>query len=225
MMSIFSEPEEEDPDYMKVDNSVLTYEQHEVAKKLSSMIDVQVDKKTGMTTVTLTMDDPLICAQLADTVCRRLREFVFEYRTEKERMNFEYYEAMCDSTYRTMVNAQAAYAASLDNNQSVILQRVSVRSQRLEQEANVASQVYQQMVQQREMSRAQLQEVKPVFAVVEPATVPILPKNSRKNTCILVTFAGFLLASVWYLFGKEYYENLVSDLKGKMKQEDVKNEA
>lgn len=206
-------PEDEDEDYLVVDESRLTKEQYFTMMKLQKMISVEVDKKTAITSVSVTMDDPLMCAQLADTVCRRLRDFVFDYRTEKERQNLEYYEAMCDSTYRTMVEAQAAYAASMDNNHNVILQKVSVQRQRLEQEASVASQVYQQMVQQREMSRANLQQVKPVFAIVEPATFPQLPVNSRKKTVLMFMFLGFVLSLGWYVIGKEYYNLYVEELK------------
>lgn len=216
MKSIFGDDEIEDPDYLRVNNSQLTYEQSLVLRKLRGIIGVDVDKKTGITTLSLSMNDPLMCTQLADTVCRKLREFVFDYRTQKERRNFEYYEAMCDSTYKIMVDAQAAYAASVDNNQSVILQKVNMRSQRLEQEATVASQVYQQMVQQREMSRAQLQDMKPVFAVVEPASMPQLPSNSRKKTCMTITFLGFALACAWFAIGKEYYDLMKKEIKEKI---------
>lgn len=209
---------EEDAGYLVVDNSKLTKEQFEILTKLQKMISVSVDKKTGITIVSVEMNDPLMCAQLADTVCQRLQDFIYTYRTEKERQTFEYYEAMCDSTYKTMVETQAAYASSVDNNQNVILQKVSIRSQRLEQEAAVASQVYQQMVQQRELSRAHLQEVKPVFAVVEPSSLPQLPVNSRKNTCISVTLAGFLLACLWFVIGKEYCGLIMSEIKNTLKR-------
>lgn len=216
--SIFGvDKDKEDKDYLVVDESRLTKEQYFTLLKLQKKISVNVDKKTAMTSVSVSLDDPLMCAQLADTVCRRLRDFVFNYRTEKERQNLAYYEAMCDSTYRTMVEAQAAYAASMDNNHNVILQKVSVQRQRLEQEASVASQVYQQMVQQREMSRANLQQVKPVFAVVEPATLPLLPKNSRKNTVLMFMFLGFVLSFSWYVVGKEYYNLYAEELKEMLK--------
>lgn len=212
--SIFgSDKDEEDTDYLVVDESRLTKEQYFTMLDLQQKISVDVDKKTAMTTVSVFLDDPLMCAQLADTVCRRLRDFVFNYRTEKERQNLAYYEAMCDSTYRTMVEAQAAYAASVDNDHNVILQKVSVQRQRLEQEASVASQVYQQMVQQREMSRANLQQVKPVFAIVEPATLPQLPINSRKKTVLTFVFLGFLLSFSWYVVGEEYYNFYVGEFK------------
>lgn len=215
MESIFGE-KVEDPDYLVVNIDRLTREQGDVLKKMRKMISVNVDKKTAMTTVSVSMEDPLMCAQLADTVCRRLREYVFDYRTEKERLNFEYYQALCDSTYQKMVEAQAAYAESQDKNQGVLLQKVSVRSQRLEQEVSIASQVYQQMVQQREMSRAQLQEVKPVFAVVEPATLPLRPANSRKNTCIVITFLGFILAFGWYVILKDLIASYLPEIKAKI---------
>lgn len=209
---------EEDPDYMKTNVSILTSEQNKVVENLRKLIAADVDKKTAMTTISVSLDDPLMCSQLADTVCRRLREYVFKYRTEKEQENFDYYEALCDSTYKKMTEAQAAYAASMDNNHNVILQTVAVRRERLQQEASLASQVYQQMVQQREISRARLQEMKPVFAVVEPSTYPQKPTNSRKKTVLMFGFFGFFLATAWYVLGKEYYDQYLPMVKEMIKK-------
>lgn len=201
--SLFGE-KERDPEYLKVNPSLLTKEQEGVVKYLQKHISVSVEKKTAMTTILVSLDDPMMCAQLADTVCRHLRDYVFAYRTEKERNTLSYYEALCDSTYQTMVAAQTAYAANLDNDHSIILQSVNARRQRLQQEAEMASQVYQTMVQQREMSRARLQQLKPVFAVVQPAVTPLRPANSRRNTCIVITFIGLLFSSLWYIVLKDW---------------------
>lgn len=217
--SIFGE-EEEDPNYMKANVSLLTKEQQKVVKYMrEKLVSADVDKKTAMTTISVVMDDPLMCSQLADTVCRRLREYVFTYRTEKEQQNFDYYEALCDSTYQVMAAAQAAYAAAVDNNQSLIRQTVAVRRERLQQEASMASQIYQQMVQQREVSRAHLQEMKPVFAVVEPGTYPQRPMKSRAKTVLLWGFMGFFLATAWFVLGKEYYDKYLPEAKAMLKQQ------
>lgn len=215
--SIFG-AEEEDPEYLRANVSLLTKEQQKVVKFMRErMISADVDKKTAMTTISVSMDDPLMCSQLADTVCNRLREYVFAYRTEKEQQNFNYYEALCDSAYRAMTEAQAAYAAAIDNNQSLIRQTVAVRRERLQQEASMAVQIYQQMVQQREVSRARLQEMKPVFAVVEPGTYPQKPANSRTKTVLMWGFFGFFLASFWFVLGKEYYDIYMSKLREMLK--------
>lgn len=210
---------QEDPNYMKANVSLLTKEQQKVVKFMrEKMVSADVDKKSAMTTISVAMDDPLMCSQLADTVCRRLREYVFTYRTEKEQQNFDYYEALCDSTYEVMAAAQAAYAAAVDNNQSLIRQTVAVRRERLQQEASMAAQIYQQMVQQRELSRSRLQEMKPVFAVVEPGTYPEKPANSRRKTVLLWGFMGFFLSAAWFLLGKEYYDKYLPEVKAMLKQ-------
>lgn len=215
--SIFGE-KEEDPDYMKANVSILTREQNIVVERMRKFITADVDKKTAMTTITVSLDDPMMCSQLADTVCLRLREFVFKYRTEKEQKSFDYYSALCDSAYQKMTEAQATYAAAVDNNHNVILQTVAVRRERLQQEASLASQVYQQMVQQREISRARLQEMKPVFAVVEPGTYPQRPANSRVKTVLMFGFFGFFLSAFWYLIGKEYYMKYFPMVKDMLKK-------
>ena len=214
--SIFG-AKEEDPNYLDTNVSLLTKEQQKVVEGLRRLIAADVDKKTAVTTLSVTMDDPLMCAQLADTVCSRLQDFVFTYRTEKEQQNFDYYEALCDSAYQKMSEAQAAYAASMDNNHSVIMQSVAIRRERLQQEASMASQIYQQMVQQRELSRARLQELKPVFAVVEPGTFPFKPTKSKRKTVMMFGFFGFFLATAWYVLGKEYYDQYLPKVKEMLK--------
>lgn len=179
----------------------LTPRQGYAVKALRSAVATSVDKKTGVTTIGVTLDDPMIVKQLADTVCQRLQDFVTEYRTRKATADYEYYVQMADEAHAELVRAQAAYAARVDYDRSVILQSVNSERQRLENEAQLANQIYSQMAQQREMAKAKIQEVKPVYAVVQPATVPLRASNSRAKVCIVWFFVGFLLACVWVAFG------------------------
>lgn len=211
--------EEEEEDSFSI--SSLTKEQSRAVEKMRKRLSADVDKKTGVTSLSLTFDDPLMAVQLADTVCRRLQEYVFEYRTQKERDNLKYYSDLTDSAYVQLVAAQAAYAQSVDNDHSVILQSVSVRRQRLQNEMNLREQVYSQMLQQRELVRGRVQEMKPVFAVVEPATFPQYPVRSRAKTCIMITFLGFVAACAWFLFGAPFYASMKEKLSAKKEDEKV----
>ena len=125
--SIFSSEDEEEDNTLNI--SYLSEEQSKVVEALQKMISADVDKKTGITQIAVRMDDPMMVTQLADTVCRRLQEYVFDYRTQKERENFDYYSQLADSALEKLVAAQAAYAQSMDNDHSVILQSVSVKKQ------------------------------------------------------------------------------------------------
>lgn len=191
----------------------LTPRQGEAVGALRSAINTTVDMKTGVTTINVVMDDPMIVKQVADTVCQRLQDFVIKYRTKKATADYEYYVELADEAYRKLVKAQAAYAARVDYDRSVILQSVSTARQRLQDEANLANQIYSQMAQQRELAKAKIQEMKPVYAVVQPATVPLRPSNSRARVCMIFFFAGFFLACLWVAVGEDMVKKFRRSLK------------
>ena len=74
---------------------------------------------------------------------------------------------------------------------------------------NLAYQVYSQVAQQLQVARAKIQEEKPVFAVVEPATVPLQPSGtSRKVILVGIIFLAVCGTGAWKLLGLTYWELL-----------------
>lgn len=215
--------DQEEEDDAAVNISQLTKAQAGAVKTLAANISADVDKKTGVTTINVVMDDRLMATQLADTVCRRLQEYVIVYRTQKATDDFNYYVKLADEAHDKLVQAQAAYASSVDHERNIILQSVTSRRERLRQEADLASQIYSQMAQQRELARAKIQEEKPVFAVVQPATMPQTPMNSRKKTVLIWGFLGFFLACAWVGFGKDFLSKMRGSVKERL-AEDTKDE-
>lgn len=214
--SIFGKPEEESSDSIIV--SQLSKKQNGVVMALQKAITADVDKKTGITTISVTLDDKLMATELADTVCARLQNYIDLYRTKKERENLDYYTKLAEEAHEKLVKAQAAYASSMDYDRDVTLLSVSNRKDLLQQEADLANQIYSQMAQQREMARAKVQEMRPVFAVIEPATLPQTPTKSRKNTVLAFGFVGFLLSAGWYLIGKDFLEENLKTVKEKISE-------
>lgn len=189
-----------------LDESRLTPRQSFCVKALAGAISADVDKKTGVTTVRVIMDDPLIAVQLADTVLSRLQSYVANYRTKKAIDDYNYYVMLADESYKEVVRTQAAYAASVDYDRSVILQSVNSEKQRLQNEANLANQVYSQIVQQRELAKAKIQEDKPVYAVVQPAVLPQRSMESRVKTVLIWGVMGGFLACAWAAFGEDFWK-------------------
>lgn len=190
-----------------------------VVKKLSMCIGAEVDKKTGVTTISVSLDDPLMTKQLADTVCTRLQEYVSDYRTKKATSDYNYYVLLANEAHEELVKAQAAYARSVDYDRSVILQSANSEKERLREEASLANQIYSQMAQQRELARAKIQEERPVYAVVQPATLPQRPVNSRAKRVLIWGFLGGFLAVAWYGFGADFLKKTRSEVKEKMEEE------
>jgi uncharacterized protein involved in exopolysaccharide biosynthesis len=214
-------PKKDEKPYTGVkDATELTPKQAAVVKALSMSVSANVDKKTGVTTISVTTDDRLMSKQLADTVCTRLQAYITDYRTKKATADYEYYVMLADEAHEELVKAQAAYARSVDYDRSVILQSATAQKDRLREEVTLANQIYSQMAQQRELARAKIQEEKPVYAVVQPAVLPQSPINSRAKRVLIWGFVGGFLAVAWYGFGADFWKKMRSDVKEKMDEEE-----
>ena len=219
--SIFSHDDEEEemPGDKPLDVSHLTKAEAGVVRYLAKSIGVDVDKKTGITSLVVSLEDPMVVTAIADTVCQRLQDYVTEYRTKKAKQDLEYYTKIAYRAKQNLVDAQTAYSQSVDFDHSVILQTIKSEKQRLQSEANLAQQVYEQMEQQRVFAKAKVQELKPAFAVIQPATMPLRPSGtSRKMIVLAFMFVGFVAASVWKLFLKDFLSNLKAQVKEKKRE-------
>lgn len=202
-----------------VDATELPPKLAEVVKALSKSISADVNSKSGIITISVTMDDRMMAKQLADTVCSRLQAYVSEYRTQKAQNDYEYYVTLAQEAREIQIKAQAAYARSVDYDRSVILQSKNSEKERLRADANLASDIYARIAQQRELARAKIQEEKPVYAVVQPATLPMHPINSRTMRTLVWCFVGAFLSLVWYGFAEDVFKKLLADIKERLDNE------
>lgn len=187
----------------------LTKDETDIATALSERIEVSVDKKTGVTTLTVTMQDPLISATLTDTVTAYLQRYITDYRTNKARQDLAYAEKIYEEAQKDYFEAQQKYANYVDANLNIVLNRVRTEQERLQNEMNLAYNLYTQTAQQLQMAKAKVQEITPVYTVVQPATVPLLPVKPRKIMVlfVFVFFAGAGTAG-WILYGRDFLKGM-----------------
>ncbi len=195
----------------KTDAFQLTTKEAVIARALKGRIQANVDNKTWVTSLTVTMQDPLISATIADTVTRNLQNYVVEYRTSKARKDLEYAEKLYLEAQQKYYEAQQKYAVYTDGNQNVVLQSYLTEKIRLQNEMNLMYSVYTQVAQQLQAAKAKVQEITPVFKIVEPASVPLHASKPGK-TMILVgfVFLAGVLSSAWIIF-----KSLVGDWRKK----------
>lgn len=205
VISWFKADEEEDA-IVEVNPFQLTKKQAKIVKALRKQILTTVDKKTGVTSVSVTMQDPVTAAMVADTVILKLRQHITKYRTSKAQEDYEYWEQLYAQRQQEYYDAQQRYARYVDANKNVILQSVLTERERLQSEMQLAYQIYSNVATQMQMARAKVQEAKPVFAVVEPASVPLKSSGtSRKMIVLQWIFLAVFATAAWVLFGKDFY--------------------
>ena len=98
---------------------------------LKKMITASVDKKTSMTSVTVTCQNPKVAAVVADSVVNKLQEYIIGYRTSKAKEDCLYLEKLFKERQLEYYAAQQKYADYLDSHDNIILQSVRAEQERL----------------------------------------------------------------------------------------------
>ena len=204
--SLFTENEDESDFSDKVSQGTIELSKKESQKieSLKKKIAASVDKKTSMTTVSVTLQHPKVAAVVADSVVKKLQEYIIDYRTSKSKEDCLYLEKLFKERQQEYYEAQKKYADYMDSHDNIILQSVRTEQERLQNDVSLAYQVYSQVASQLQVARAKVQEEKPVFAVVEPAVVPLYPSGtSRKVYVLAFVFLSVCFVVFWNLFGKD----------------------
>ena len=205
--SLFTENEDEPISSDKVSRGAIELSKKETEKieSLKKKIVASVDKKTSMTSVTATFQDSKVAAVVADSVVKKLQEYIIDYRTSKFKEDCLYLGKLFKERQQEYYEAQKKYADYQDSHDNLILQSVRAEQERLQNDMNLAYQVYSQVAGQLQVARAKVQEEKPVFAVVEPAVVPLEPSGtSRKVYVLAFIFLSVCIVIFWNLFGKDF---------------------
>ena len=205
--SLFSEDDNELVVSGRINNGIIELSKKKSRKieTLKKMITASVDKKTSMTTVAITLQNPKVAAVVADSVVKKLQEYIIDYRTSKAKEDCIYLEKLFKERQQEYYATQKKYADYLDSHDNVILQSVRAEQERLQNDMSLAYQVYSQVASQLQVARAKVQEEKPVFAVVEPAVVPLEPSGiGRKIYVLAFVFLSVCIVIFWNLFGKDF---------------------
>ena len=198
-----------------LNNFQLTDEEALLVKALRGRITADVDQKTDVITIKVSMQDPMVSAVLADTVVKRLRQYITDYRTNKARKDLEYAELLNEEAKQAYYNAQQNLADYIDRNQNLATRSAQVTKDRLENEATLAFNLYNETSLQVQAAKSRVQEKTPVYTEITPATVPILPSSPRKVLILIAfTFLFFMGICAWILFGAP----MLSQYKSKVKQ-------
>ena len=209
--SLFTEEESESVPSDKANLGTIELSKKESKKieALKKKILASVDKKTSMTTVSVTLQNPKVAAVVADSVVRKLQEYIIDYRTTKAKEDCLYLERLFKERQQEYYDAQKKYADYMDSHDNIILQSVRAEQERLQNDMSLAYQVYSQVANQLQVARAKVQEEKPVFAVVEPAVIPLYPSGTSRKIYVLA-FVFLLVGGVmaWTFFGKDLFNQL-----------------
>lgn len=181
----------------------LTKEQEKIFKSVQGKIKCFIDKKTGIVSISVQDQDPLISATIAEATCQKLQDFIIKYRTNKAKVDYEYYKKLCEKSKIEYEKALQKYAASADAHTNTVLATYQAKVESLENDMQAKYNIYTAMNTQMQAAAAKLQEATPAFTIIDDASIPHKPAGPKRMIISLfMSFLSFLILSAWLLVKK-----------------------
>ena len=168
-----------------------------VLEELRERISILPDEKTRTVALACRMPDPLVAATVLDTLSRRIRAYITDYRTRKEREDLYLAQKQQQEARAAYFSAQEAQAAFEDRNRDLSRNNARKELTRLRVKTAFAKEEYTRATLRVHAAETRVIRVRPVFAVIEPPTVPVRPVSPSKLKYMLGFGLLGLLVGVW----------------------------
>ena len=186
----------------------LTRNQEKIRKYLSENISLELNDKDGYIQLSTRFHEPLLAAQVAERAQQLLQEYVTNFKVEKAMAQLQFVEERYKEKKREFEKAQDDLADFRDRNKNVTSAIAQTEEERLQNEYQLAYEVYSQLAKQLEQERIKVKEDTPVFSVITPVTAPIeKSKPNRPLILIIWLFLGTTIGS-GIVFWKYLYKKL-----------------
>ena len=191
---------------------VVTVNEQKMLDVFDRIVSLDVNKKEGYLTLTVKGLEPIQTAELAIKAQQLLQEMLTRFRVEKSESELTYIQARYDEIKAENDRYQEQLAVINDRTQGFTTTRDRIERDRIQAKYNVSNAIYNEMAKQLEQAKMQVKRDTPVYAVIQPVTIPMKSSNSRAKTLIVWTFFGFIVGC-GIVIGKGYMPKLKAMFK------------
>ena len=186
--------------------SQVTKEELGVIENLKQRIEISINTKSGIVSVTARMPDAEASAILAEVAINQLVNYLTEYRTDKLKTDNAFLEAQLKTTKERFDEAQLKLLSFQEQNKGGLSPTSKTIMQSLQMEFELSSSLYKNFAQQLEQNKLKIQEETPLFRTLEPITVPSSKIEPSTKTIVILC----VLIGSWVFVGVTFF----SDVKG-----------
>jgi len=181
----------------------LTVDQNEVRKILQENLSLNVNTKDGYLTLVSRFHQASLSAQVAQKSQRLLQEYVTRFKIEKAAAKLEFIKERYEVSKGEFEEAQSKLATFRDANKNISSELWRTHEERLQNEYQLAFEVYSELAKQMEQSLIDVEEDTPVFSIINDVVVPLERSKPQRSVILFIWFfLGAIVGTVW-VFGKK----------------------
>lgn len=176
------------------------------------VVSLDVNKKEGFITLMVNGSEPIQTAELAMKAQNLLQNELTRHRVEKSESELKYVQERFEEIKKENDYYQEQLAAINDRSQGFTGTRDRIERDRIQAKYNVSNAIFNELAKQLEQAKMQVKKDTPVYAVIQPVTIPMKPSNSRAKKLIVWTFFGGIVGC-GIVIGKGYMPKLKAMFK------------
>lgn len=159
-------------------------------RRLRQRVDPALDRRTGILTLRVSLDDPVLVAAVASAACATLQDIVVHSMNTQAGANRHFIEGRLADARRDLARAEDALRSFRENNLRGTSPRLLTEEARLLRDTRVQEEIMLTLTRQHEIAQVEEQKNVPVINVLDPAVPPAFRSAPRRG---LLTLFGLLL--------------------------------
>lgn len=193
-------------DVVNIDKSI-----NSKIKAIKDRINAEIDKKSGIITISVKMPDPVVAASMATFAQNYLTNYVTKYRTQKAQLELDFLANRKRDAKDQYDKALFNLSSYRDQNRNVFLNVARDQDRKLQYEVDIAYNMYSNLSTQLEDAKVKVHREMPVIKILEPAQVPVSKSEPKRSLITLgFLFFGFILSVVYVFFKTHNLKELFS---------------
>jgi uncharacterized protein involved in exopolysaccharide biosynthesis len=167
----------------------LTEAESRAIDAIAERVNASVDDETGLMTITVTAEDPILASDITESFLRHLTTRIRSLRTTKVREQLEFVESRFTEAEQELTEAEDRLAQFLERNQNPTTASLRFKEDRLRRQVSFKEQLYSDFQSQLTQTRLDLQRQQPVITVVEN---PVPPRKRSGPRPVLIGVLSIL---------------------------------
>lgn len=182
-------------DYLATDTVPLSFSKldRKIINDFRNSISVNINTKTNVVDISVILHDKYASALMNKLIVDKLSAEITDYNLEKIRENLEFIEQRYQEAEEKYLSIQRRLAIFTNNNRDISSAVFQLRYQNLQNDLNLAFDVYKGLATQLEQVRIKEKEQTPIFTVIEPVNVP---NTWSKPNRLMIIFVFILLGTI-----------------------------
>ena len=188
----------------------------------SEILFFSEDIGSSVSTITVSMFEPILAKQLADTVLKELENLNRSFRSKSILEKTSFIEQRISSVGTELEKSEKKLKEFNERNRQVSSPALQLELDRIERETDVQKEIYMTLKQQLELAKIEGVQEASIVQVLDRPQIPISPSNKNLKISILFSIIFGLILGVMIGFTRSYiFYNKDIDERKKLRK--VKN--